>query len=130
MSKSTNIVKLSNGENLICNVVSDTDKHIEIESPLKMETISRVTKTGVVESLSLGKWIQPFSDQKTISLNKNLVIINLPVTIGLEKYYEYVLKNMNKMQPTGPTAEELDQIESDEIDLEDWDLDEDDKVYH
>ena len=60
MSKSTNIVKLSNGENLICSVVCDTDRHIEIESPLKMETISRVTKTGVVESLSLGKWVQPF----------------------------------------------------------------------
>ena len=112
MSKSTNIVKLSNGENLICNVVSDTDKHIEIESPLKMETISRVTKTGVIESLSLGKWMQPFSDQKTISLNKNLVIINLPVTIGLEKYYEYVLKKMDLGD--GPSEEELKAIEEEE----------------
>ena len=112
MSKSTNIVKLSNGENLICNVVSDTDKHIEIESPLKMETISRVTKTGIVESLSLGKWMQPFSDQKTISLNKNLVIINLPVTIGLEKYYEYVLKRMDLGD--GPSEEELKAIEEEE----------------
>ena len=112
MSKSTNIVKLSNGENLICNVISDTDKHIEIESPLKMETISRVTKTGVVESLSLGKWVQPFSDQKPISLNKNLVIINLPVTIGLEKYYEYVLKRMDLGD--GPSEEELKAIEEEE----------------
>ena len=112
MSKSTNIVKLSNGENIICNVVSDTDKHIEIESPLKMETISRVTKTGVVESLSLGKWMQPFSDQKTISLNKNLVIINLPVTIGLEKYYEYVLKKMDLGD--GPSEEDLKAIEEEE----------------
>ena len=112
MSKSTNIVKLSNGENLICNVVSDTDKHIEIESPLKMETISRVTKTGVVESLSLGKWMQLFSDQKTISLNKNIVIINLPVTIGLEKYYEYVLKKMDLGD--GPSEEELKAIEEEE----------------
>ena len=112
MSKSTNIVKLSNGENLICNVVSDTDKHIEIESPLKMETISRVTKTGIVESLSLGKWMQPFSDQKTISLNKNLVIINLPVPIGLEKYYEYVLKKMDLGD--GPSEEELKAIEEEE----------------
>ena len=112
MSKSTNIVKLSNGENLICNVVSDTDKHIEIESPLKMETISRVTKTGIVESLSLGKWMQPFSDQKTISLNKNLVIINLPVTIGLEKYYEYVLKKMDLGD--GPSEEDLKAIEEEE----------------
>ena len=112
MSKSTNIVKLSNGENLICSVVCDTDKHIEIKSPLKMETISRVTKTGVVESLSLGKWMQPFSDQKTISLNKNLVIINLPVTIGLEKYYEYVLKKMDLGD--GPSEEDLKAIEEEE----------------
>ena len=112
MSKSTNIVKLSNGENLICNVVSDTYKHREIESPLKMETISRVTKTGIVESLSLGKWMQPFTDQKTISLNKNLVIINLPVTIGLEKYYEYVLKKMDLGD--GPSEEELKAIEEEE----------------
>ena len=112
MSKSTNIVKLSNGENLICSVVCDTDKHIEIESPLKMETISRVTKTGIVESLSLGKWMQPFSDQKTISLNKNLVIINLPVTIGLEKYYEYVLKKMDLGD--GPSEEDLKAIEEEE----------------
>ena len=112
MTKSTNIVKLSNGENLICNVVTETDKHIEIESPLKMETISRVTKTGVIESLSLGKWMQPFSDQKTISLNKNLVIINLPVTIGLEKYYEYVLKKMDLGD--GPSEEDLKAIEEEE----------------
>ena len=111
MSK-INLIKLSNGENLICTVVCDTDKHIEIESPLKMETISRVTKTGIVESLSLGKWMQPFSDQKTISLNKNLVIINLPVTIGLEKYYEYVLKKMDLGD--GPSEEELKAIEEEE----------------
>ena len=111
MSK-INLIKLSNGENIICNVVTDTDKHIEVESPLKMETISRVTKTGVVESLSLGKWMQPFSDQKTISLNKNLVIINLPVTIGLGKYYEYVLKKMDLGD--GPSEEDLKAIEEEE----------------
>ena len=107
-----NLIKLSNGENIICNVVTDTDKHIEVESPLKMETISRVTKTGVVESLSLGKWVQPFSDQKTISLNKNIVVINLPVTIGLGKYYEYVLKKMDLGD--GPSEEELKAIEEEE----------------
>ena len=107
-----NLIKLSNGENIICNVVTDTDKHIEVESPLKMETISRVTKTGVVESLSLGKWVQPFSDQKTISLNKNIVIINLPVTIGLGKYYEYVLKKMDLGD--GPSEEDLKAIEEEE----------------
>ena len=113
MSKSTNIVKLSNGENIICTVINDTDKHIEIESPLKMEKISRVTKTGVVESLSLGKWIQPFSDQSIFSLNKNTIIINTPVTVGLGKYYEFVLKKMD-LGVDEPTEEELKAIEEEE----------------
>ena len=106
------VIKLSNGENLICDVISDSDTTLNVKSPLKMETISRVTKTGVVESLSLGKWVQPFSDQKTISLNKNIVIINLPVTIGLGKYYEYVLKKMDLGD--GPSEEELKAIEEEE----------------
>jgi len=113
MSKNAHIVKLSNGENIICNVVGDTDGHIEIESPLKMETISRVTKSGVVESLSLGKWLQPFSDEKTFSLNKNLVIINLPVTVGLGKYYEFILKKMD-IDIDGPSEEDLKAIEEEE----------------
>ena len=78
------VIKLSNGENLICNVVSDTDKHIEIESPLKMETISRVTKTGIVESLSLGK------------------------------YYEFILKKMDGLDIPQPTEDELKAIEEEE----------------
>ena len=110
--KDYQVVKLSNGENLICDVISDSDTTLNVKSPLKMETISRVTKSGIVESLSLGKWVQPFSDQKTISLNKNIVIINLPVTIGLEKYYEYVLKKMDLGD--GPSEEELKAIEEEE----------------
>ena len=107
-----NVIKLSNGENIICNVVNDSDKTIEIKSPLKMETISRVTKTGIVESLSLGKWMQPFSDESTFSLNKTSVILNTPVTIGLSKYYEFVLKKMDLGD--GPSEEELKAIEEEE----------------
>ena len=110
--KDYQVVKLSNGENLICDVLNDSDTTLLVESPLKMETLSKFTRSGVVESLSLGKWVQPFSDQKTISLNKNLVIINLPVTIGLEKYYEYVLKKMDLGD--GPSEEELKAIEEEE----------------
>ena len=112
MNKNYSIVKLSNGENIICNIVNDSEKTIEIKSPLKMETISRVTKTGIVESLSLGKWMQPFSNENTFSLNKNTIIVNSPVTVGLGKYYEFVLKKMDIDK--GPSEEELKAIEEEE----------------
>ena len=124
------IVKLSNGEDIICSVENLESGKLKITSPLKMSTHTKVTDTGVIESLGLSRWVQVYSDRPHYIIEKSGVVIVTPASAGLCKYYEYVLKNMNKMQPTGPTAEELDQIESDEIDLEDWDLDEDDKVYH
>ena len=114
MSKSTNIVKLSNGENIICNVVSDTDKHIEIESPLKMETLSKFTKSGVVESLSLVRWMQPYCDDEQFALSKNNIILNSPVSIGLGKYYEFILKKMDGLEIPQPTENELKAIEEEE----------------
>ena len=113
MSK-INLIKLSNGENLICNVVTETDKHIEIESPLKMETMSRVTKTGVVESLSLVRWMQPYCDDEQFALSKNNIILNSPVSIGLGKYYEFILKKMDGLEIPQPTENELKAIEEEE----------------
>ena len=45
--KDYQVVKLSNGENLICDVLSDSDTTLLVESPLKMETLSKFTRSGV-----------------------------------------------------------------------------------
>ena len=74
--KDYQVVKLSNGENLICDVLSDSDTTLLVESPLKMETLSKFTRSGVVESLSLVRWLQPFCDEKQFELSKNNVILN------------------------------------------------------
>ena len=108
------VIKLSNGENLICDVVSESDTRLNVKSPLKMETLSRVTKTGIIESLSLVRWMQPFCDSEQFELSKNNVILNSPVSIGLGKYYEFTLKKMDGLQIPQPTEDELKAIEEEE----------------
>ena len=108
------VIKLANGENLICSVVCDTDKHIEIESPLKMETLSKFTKSGGVESLSLVRWMQPYCDNEQFALSKYNIILNSPVSIGLGKYYEFILKKMDGLEIPQPTEDELKTIEEEE----------------
>ena len=108
------VIKLSNGENLICDVVSESDTRLNVKSPLKMETLSRVTKTGIVESLSLVRWMQPFCDSEQFELSKNNVILNSPVSIGLGKYYEFTLKKMDGLDIPQPTEAELKAIEEEE----------------
>ena len=47
------IVKLSNGEDIICNVEKNIDGTLQISAPLKMETYNRSTDKGVVESFTM-----------------------------------------------------------------------------
>ena len=108
------VIKLSNGENLICDVIGDSDTTLNVKSPLKMETLSKFTKSGVIESLSLVRWMQPYCDDKEFALSKNNIILNSPVSIGLGKYYEFILKKMDGLEIPQPTEDELKSIEEEE----------------
>ena len=108
------VIKLSNGENLICDVISDSDTTLNVKSPLKMETLSKFTKSGVIESLSLVRWMQPYCDNEQFALSKNNIILNSPVSIVLGKYYEFILKKMDGLDIPQPTEDELKAIEEEE----------------
>ena len=108
------VIKLANGENLICDVISDSDTTMLVRSPLKMETLSKITKSCVIESLSLVRWLQPFCDEEKFTLSKSTVILNSPVSIGLGKYYEFILKKMDGLDIPQPTEDELKAIEEEE----------------
>jgi len=107
------IVKLSNGEDILCTVLDKQETQIKIGAPLLMETVSRPTATGVVESLALGRWVQPYSDEEVFVIEKNSIVIMTPASAGLCRYYEHILKNMDNSlkEEKNPSNEDLDQIE-------------------
>ena len=114
------VVKLSNGEDIVCEVNEDTGSQLKISSPLKMDTIVRTTTKGVVESLSLARWVQPYSDEKYFNIEKISIVVMTPASVGLSRYYEYVLQNINEIvQKNGPSIKQLKKIEEEEqMDLE------------
>ena len=114
------VVKLSNGEDIVCEVNEDTGSQLKISSPLKMDTIVRTTTKGVVESLSLARWVQPYSDEKYFNIEKMSIVVMTPASVGLSRYYEYVLQNINEIvQKNGPSIKQLKKIEQEEqMDLE------------
>ena len=125
------IVKLSNGEDIIGSVENLDSGKFKVTSPLKMSTITKVTEKGAVESLGLSRWLQVYSDEPHYIIEKSGVVIMTPASEGLCRYYEYVLKSMAKIEMLpGPTDKELNEIENEEYDLNDWDVDEEDKIYH
>ena len=124
MSNNYQILKLTNGENIICDIKTQNENDIilEVTAPLKMDIMSHITKEGIQEGLALTRWVQPFTDEKEIAINKSTIVTMVPASLGMSKYYEYVLKNIKEMRLVdstvedieNPTNEELEQIEFEE----------------
>ena len=106
------IIKLKNGEDLICNVLDNENGRLKVSSPLKMETVNRLSKKGLTESLALTRWIQPYSDEDHYFIESNSIIIMTPASVGMTRYYQYVLKSYDGLVLKSAKEETIDKIRS------------------
>ena len=113
------VLKLSNGEDIICevdfeqyDVEADLPQRIyEIQNPLLITHTKEMSPEGVREGLSLSRWFQPFTEQKYFSIPATTVVTSAAASPGLSKYYEYVLKRI---------GDEYDEIVTEEKKLDDY----------
>tara|TARA_B100000745_G_C19852268_1_gene283125 strand:- start:42 stop:518 length:477 start_codon:yes stop_codon:yes gene_type:complete len=117
MNTNYQILKLTNGENIICDIKdqNESDIILEVTGPLKMDIMSRITKEGIEEGLALTRWVQPFTDEKDIAINKSTIITMVPASLGMSKYYEYILQNIRKMKLVTSTTEDIEEPSSEEL---------------
>ena len=106
------IIKLKNGEDLICNVLDNENGRLKVSSPLKMETVNRISKKGLTESLALTRWIQPYSDEDHFFIESNSIIIMTPASVCMTRYYEYVLKSYDGLVLKSAKEETVQKIRS------------------
>ena len=126
MNTNYQILKLTNGENIICDIKdqNENDVILEVTTPLKMDIMNHVTKEGIQEGLALTRWVQPFTDEKDIAINKSAIVTMVPASLGMSKYYEYVLKNIREMRLVDSTTEDIETPTSKELEQIEWEEDE------
>ena len=91
------IVKLTNGDNLICQINDDVDNgEYKINFPLKMEVHSLMTKDGPVDSLSLSRWIGPFTEQSRFLIKSDHVLLVANASEGLCRYYKHIINEISQ----------------------------------
>ena len=115
------VLKLSNGEDIICRIVDSSKEKVKIEDPLLLDVQQITDKDGrIKESLGLIRWIKPFTEEEEYFIEKNSIVITVPASSGLSKYYEHVLKRLDKpvIRETLPDEiieDDLDQMTDEEI---------------
>ena len=108
------VLKLSNGEDIVCRIVEASKEKVKVEDPLLLDVQQITDKQGKIkESVGLIRWIKPFTEEEEYFIEKTSIVITVPASIGLSKYYEHVLKRLD--QPV--IREELsDEIIEDDLD--------------
>tara|TARA_Y100001938_G_scaffold147020_1_gene227273 strand:- start:1786 stop:2310 length:525 start_codon:yes stop_codon:yes gene_type:complete len=98
----TKIIKLANGEDIVCTCmesrnVNQKDNKLLVISPLKMEIRNKVTRKGVVEALTLSRWLQPFSEEDTFELEKSNIVTITDASYALGNYYKFMLDSITSV---------------------------------
>ena len=93
------IVKLSNGEDIICIIENnEPGKECKVSYPLLMQIVPQQTPKGFVESLRLSKWVQPFTDSSFFEIKSDNIILIADAAPDLCRYYDHVLEKMDEEQ--------------------------------
>ena len=109
------VVKLTNGEEIICQLGDDIDNgEYKINFPLKMEVHSVLTKEGPVESLNLSRWIGPYTEQSRFLIKSDHVLLVANASPGLSRYYEHVMKEIKQLD-TPEKKSILDDIKDEDV---------------
>ena len=93
----TRVIKLANGESIVCTCIptrtDEASTKLHVVHPLKMELKNRITKKGVVEALSLSRWLQPFTESDEFDIEKSTIITVTPASYALNNYYQTMLNS-------------------------------------
>ncbi len=80
-----------------------------------MESISKLTGRGFMETLALSRWLQPFTEETVHEIPIDSVCLKLDASVGLGKYYKDGVTRMNDSNKEAwpePTDVDLDEIEN------------------
>ena len=101
----TRVIKLANGESIVCTCIpTRTDERsnkLHVVHPLKMELKNRVTKKGVVEALTLSRWLQPFTESDEFDIEKSNIVTVTSASYALNNYYNFMLQSFSDADTVG-----------------------------
>ena len=100
----TRVIKLANGESIVCTCIptrtDEASDKLHVIQPLKMELKNKITKKGVVEALSLSRWLQPFTESDEFDIEKSNIVTVTSASYALNNYYNFMLESFNEADST------------------------------
>ena len=109
------VVKLTNGEEVICQLGDEIiNDEYQLNCPLKMEVRQQMTNDGVMDSLNLSRWIGPYTKQSLFSIKTSHVLLIAEASEGLSRYYEHVIKEIERLDDKD-ISDDLEDVNDEDV---------------
>jgi hypothetical protein len=110
------IVKLTSGDSILCQVLSDTDENILIRDPLQINVITNSTPDGIRASTYYAPWFQGTDSRIHMIRKMHILSAAIPDEATKEEYARIAAERFDKepevKKPTSNKKEDswLDQL--------------------
>ena len=96
-------------------------KEYEVSNPLLMQVLPKKHGNGLIESLNLSRWVQPYTDEFLFKIKSDNVLIMADASPGLCKYYEYVLEKLSEIE-THEVHNVVTKFQREDVDADDEEI--------
>ena len=99
---------LANGDEIICELKQTEGNRYSVKHPFKLVVVMSEDKTGKLEeNLALRKWTT-FTEDTLFNIDRQQVVVQHGASLGLEKYYKYVLRKYKEADKTNLVPQNLE----------------------
>ena len=94
------IIKLSNGDDIVCRIPLDQDtksKWLSISKPMQIKYVPKFTMQGITDYVALVKWTA-YSPDETVSIPKDKIMTLTRAGVPLQRSYEVLERNFAEQE--------------------------------
>lgn len=131
------VIKLINGEEILCTLAGEDDKHVLILFPMIVKAVPKLKEGRVIESISLAPYTH-FAADDEFTFDKSQILFIKNLSTRYYDTYKYAVEDfITGIDPSGPnTVEELKQalneianVFGDKVSYEDNQTEETDSIF-
>lgn len=90
------LFKLTTGDSIICQVISDNDNNIIIRDPIQISKVSISSEEGIRVSTYYSKWFQDTDSRVHMIRKQHILSAAIPDETSREEYIRLVMKDNDK----------------------------------
>jgi hypothetical protein len=100
------LFKLTTGDSIICQVISDNDNNIIIRDPIQISKVSVSSEEGIRVSTYYSKWFQDTSSRIHMIRKQHILSAAIPDETSRDEYIRLVMKDNDKPISKKPTKKD------------------------